>query len=198
MSPPSATHLSLLWRVRDTSDCDAWAEFAERYRDSLLRFCRGQGLQQADAEDVVQVVLAGLARSMPSFAYSPERGRFRDYLYRCTRNAIALLSSRARLAQRLPAEDPADERPGADSRQAWEQEWIAHHYRLAMQQVRDTFDPRSVEIFDLSLAGCPVGDLAERFGTTTQAVHKVRQRIRARLEQLIARQLQEEEQPHDR
>jgi RNA polymerase sigma factor (sigma-70 family) len=194
----SATHLSLLRRVRDTSDAAAWAEFAERYREFLIRFCRGQGLQQADAEDAVQIVLTNLARAMPGFVYLPERGRFRDYLYRCTRNAISLLGARSRPLAIADPDVTEDPRAAAESREAWEREWIGHHYRLAMQTVRQSFDPRSIEIFDLSLEGRSIAELAARFGMTTQAVHKVRQRIKDRLEQLIAAQLQEEEQAHDR
>jgi RNA polymerase sigma factor (sigma-70 family) len=194
----SATHLSLLRRVRDTSDAAAWAEFAERYREFLIRFCRGQGLQQADAEDAVQIVLTNLARAMPGFVYLPERGRFRDYLYRCTRNAISLLGARSRPLAIADPDVTEDPRAAAESREAWEREWIGHHYRLAMQTVRQSFDPRSIEIFDLSLERRSIAELAARFGMTTQAVHKVRQRIKDRLEQLIAAQLQEEEQAHDR
>lgn len=90
----NVTRITLLSRVRNPSDSAAWAEFESRYRDLLVRFCRRQGLQQADAEDVVQVVMSNLAKSLPRFAYDPARGRFRDYLYRCARNAISQWSSR--------------------------------------------------------------------------------------------------------
>jgi RNA polymerase sigma-70 factor, ECF subfamily len=187
----SATNVSLLRRVCDTSDAAAWREFAERYREFLLRFCRTQGLQQADAEDVVQIVLTNLARSLPRFKYAPERGRFRDYLYRCTRNAIPLLASKRDARLGLDHMDLSGAKP--ELAEVWEQEWISHHYRLAMQRVRETFDARSVEIFDLSLSGESVPQLTSRFGMSAQSVHKVRQRIRARLEELIARQIEEEE-----
>jgi RNA polymerase sigma factor (sigma-70 family) len=193
----SATQVSLLRRVRDTTDSAAWAEFAGRYRDLLLRFCRKQGLQPADSEDAVQMVLTGLARSLPGFVYSPERGRFRDYLYRCTRNAVARLGGRPRPGAAVDLDQQADGRAEAEAERAWEQEWVAHHYRLAMATIRGTFEARSVEIFDLSVAGSGVAELAARFGMSEQAVHKVRQRIRARLEELLAAQLREEEEIDD-
>jgi RNA polymerase sigma factor (sigma-70 family) len=197
----SATQASLLRRVRDTSDAAAWAEFAGRYRDLLVRFCRRQGLQQADSEDVVQQVLASLARTLPAFVYSPQRGRFRDYLYRCTRNAIAQLGKSSRRAGIGEGGDPdlrEDARAEAEAGRLWEQEWVAHHYRRAMDEVRATFEPRSVEIFDLSLEGLGVAELAARFEMSTQAVHKVRQRIRDRLQELLAAQVSAEEALHDR
>src|SRR4051812_31768209 len=68
----------------------------------------------------------------------------------------------------------------------WEQEWVAHHYRLAMRTVRESFEPRSVEVFERSVAGSGVAELAVEYGMSEQAVHMVRQRIKARMEELIA------------
>lgn len=62
-----------------------------------------------------------------------------------------------------------------------------------MQQVRATFEERSVEIFDRLLAGGTVNTVAEDYRTTAQAVHKVKQRIRNRLKELIAAQVKDED-----
>lgn len=195
-----ATHASLLSRVRDPADHAAWREFESRYRDLLLNFCRRRGVQHVDAEDVVQGVMANLARALPRFKYDRRRGRFRDYLYRCTRNAIARLRSRPRggagplfISADQMADQGEDLADGAEGTRAWEEEWVAHHYRLAMRTVRETFEARSVEIFDRSVAGARVADLAAEYGMSEQAVHKVRQRIRARMEALIAQQVREED-----
>lgn len=197
----SVTHASLLSRVRDPADVAAWREFETRYRDLLLRFGRRRGLQQADAEDIAQVVLSNLSKSLRGFRYDPKRGRFRDYLFRCARNAIAQWASRPKHAQLAlgtdGGTDPLDAASGADDAEmaaAWEKEWIAHHYRLAMDEVGRTFEARSVEIFEASLAGKSVAELAAASGISEQAVHKVRQRIKARLEECIARQVAEEDQ----
>lgn len=196
------THPSLLSRVRDPADHVAWREFESRYRDLLLRFCRGRGLQHADAEDVVQVVLANMSRSLPRFVYDRRRGRFRDYLYRCTRNVLSRWQARPKSAkgalvisvEDLDAVDSGKPEAGELGAQ-WEQEWVAYHYRLAMATIRDTFEARSVEIFDKNVAGAGVAALAEDYGMSQQAVHKVRQRIKARMEELIAEQVREEDGP---
>lgn len=192
------TRTSLLTRLRDHRDHAAWREFEERYRELLVRFCQKRGLQRADAEDVVQALFTSLARALPQFEYDPARGRFRDYLFRCARNALAKWASRPnRQDQRLDTDvarvlAQETEASPADVR-LWEQEWVAHHYRLAMETVRRTFEPRSVEIFDRSIAGAKVAELAAEFGMSEQAVHKVRQRIRARMEELVAEQLRAED-----
>ncbi len=58
------------------------------YTPPVLRYCRLRGLQDADAADVTQEVMAQVARSMRSIRYAPVRGRFRDWLGTITRRKV--------------------------------------------------------------------------------------------------------------
>lgn len=186
------TQPTLLSRLRDMEDQSAWREFDDRYRELILRYCRRKGLQPADAEDVRQMVMLNLARQLGSFRYRPELGRFRGYLGRTVGNAIHRYFRRPRRELLGLDLDGA----AADDRQEdpeWEAEWMSHHYRLAMDTVRKSAQPRSVEVFEHLLAGgCPE-EAARRFSLSKAAVHKVKQRMRDRLKQLIARQIWEED-----
>lgn len=190
------TQPSLLSRVRDPSNEAAWREFDAQYRELILRYCRARGLQTADAEDVRQISMTNLAKSLRSFKYHPGRGRFRAYLGQVVRSAISRHfgrpESRARaLDSGVLAMVEVKDSSGPD--EIWEQEWVRHHYRLAMETVRTTFDARSVDIFDRLLAGDAVAKVADHYEITTQAVHKVKQRIRDRLKELIAIQIEQED-----
>ena len=200
---PDSTRPSLMQRLRDPSDQRAWEEFDQRYRQLILRYCLRRGLQHNDAEDVRQVVLMSLARVLPAFDYRPEVGRFRDYLARVVRNAIARRFSRpSRLAAGLEPEEldalverDAHADASHESDVAWEQEWMHHHYRLALVGVRESFEERSVALFERLLAGESVQAVARDCELSEQAVHKVKQRIKKRLAELIRRQIHEEEFP---
>ena len=190
------TQPSLLSRVRDPADDASWREFDAKYRELILRYCRARGLQTSDAEDVRQIAMANLAKSLRSFEYKPARGRFRGYLGQVVRSAISRHFKRPDTQARaldtsVLVTVEADDAGDAD--EVWEREWVRHHYRLAMQTVRAAFDPNSVQMFDRLLAGDSVSRLASDFQTTTQAVHKVKQRIRDRLKELIADQIKEED-----
>jgi len=192
------TQPSLIVRVRNSADQSAWREFDRKYRDLILRYARARGLQSADAEDVRQIVMTNLAKGLRGFEYEPKRGRFRSYLGIVVRNAVSQHFRRPGVAARaldtaVLATTEADEASGSD--ELWEQEWVRHHYRLAMATIRETFEPRSVDMFDRLLAGDSADAVAADFDTTSQAVHKVKQRIRDRLKELIARQVCEEDQP---
>ncbi len=75
----------------------------------------------------------------------------------------------------------------------WEREWTDHHLRQAMQHLRGTYEPRSIKVFERLLAGETVDQVATDLGMTTQAVHKVKQRIRDRLKELVATQVRHED-----
>jgi len=79
--------LATLSRLRqEPNDQAAWNEFLTRYEPLVLTWCRGFGLQDADARDVAQNVLLRLARKMKSFQYDPSRS-FRAWLKTLTHHA---------------------------------------------------------------------------------------------------------------
>lgn len=74
------TRVTLLARLRqDPADQATWDAFVERYGRRIYRWCRQWNLQNADAEDVTQEILAKLARKLRDFHYDPSRS-FRGWL----------------------------------------------------------------------------------------------------------------------
>jgi len=90
------THPSLLIRLRDARDGAAWALFVEIYTPLIYRYCRKRHLQEADAAEVAQEVLLQVNRSITSFEYQPERGRFRDWLGSVVRSKLSRFFRRVR------------------------------------------------------------------------------------------------------
>jgi RNA polymerase sigma-70 factor (ECF subfamily) len=64
---------------QDPTDQRAWGRFVDQYGPRIYYWCRQWRLQDADAEDVTQNVLAKLAEKMRFFQYDPAR-RFRGWL----------------------------------------------------------------------------------------------------------------------
>lgn len=196
MSELSSTQTSLLSRVRDPADQAAWSDFDQKYRELILRYACRRGLQAADANDVAQLVMLQLVKTLPGFTYDPDRGRFRDYLFRVVKNAVWAWQARPRADRGLLATSvfdacAADSSAGCDD--LWEQEWADHHYRLAMETIKATFEPRSVDVFEQLLGGRTTEQIAAASGMSEQAVHKVKQRIRDRVKELIAQQIAHED-----
>ncbi len=191
------TSPTLLSRVRDPADTAAWREFDSRYGELVLRYCRRRGLQHSDAEDVRQMVMLKVSKALRDFKYDPQRGRFRGFLWRIVRNENLRYVTRPNTApNRVDTHGSRTAEPVAprDRDDVWEEEWTHHHLRLAMRRIRETFDPRSVSVFESLLSGEAVDAVAGQTGMTTDAVHKVKQRVRNRLKELIAEQISEEDQ----
>ena len=90
------TRPSLLLRIRDPRDADAWNEFADIYRPAILRLAKIRGLQNADAEDLAQTVLISTAKAIQNWKPDPNRARFRSWLNRLAQNAIINAIQRAK------------------------------------------------------------------------------------------------------
>src|SRR5262245_40455842 len=95
MSPSPETRPSLLVRLVDRADRAAWQEFAEVYSPVIQRLALRRGLQQADAEDLVQQVLTSVSNAIDRWHHDPARAKFRTWLHRIAHNAIVNALTRA-------------------------------------------------------------------------------------------------------
>lgn len=82
-----STHSSLIARLLDpVRDERAWRVFLEGYQPSIHAWTKQHGLQDADADDVVQTVITKVFRKLST--YSKARGGFRNWLYVITDNTV--------------------------------------------------------------------------------------------------------------
>jgi len=86
-SEGSTTDVSLLLRLKqDPSDQAAWEQFVDRYGAKIYAWCRDWHLQEADARDVTQTVLAKLVVQLRRFDYDSSQS-FRGWLRTLAMNA---------------------------------------------------------------------------------------------------------------
>jgi Sigma-70 region 2 len=90
------TRSTLLTRVRDPADAEAWGELVVLYEPLLKSYLRHRGLGAEDQRDVVQEVFARLVKSLPNFELDRRRGR-------CSNVALAGLPERSGRLGAAPA-----------------------------------------------------------------------------------------------
>jgi RNA polymerase sigma-70 factor (ECF subfamily) len=191
----ATTRSSIIYRLRDPHDDDAWRTFDRLYGEVMVRYARGRGLSLDDAEDVRQIVLMSLVKSMPRFDFQRDKGRFRSYLGRVVGNAIHRHRNRPHRAHEwLTAEIEAFDHGAPDEAALaiWEREWSEFHLRRAMKALARTTRPRSAEIFARLLDGATPEAVARETGHSIGAVYKLQQRMRERLRELVRNQIDEE------
>ncbi len=189
------THATLLARLSDGSDPDAWREFNQRYAELIRTFARRQGMQPADCDDLAQDVLMGLTKTMPGFEYDPSRGKFRSFLKTVVMRTIYKKFRQKRAAGRqLEIEAAAkadDDEPAAES--LWEEEWREYHLRLAMKTIEVEFNPADRDAFQMyAVDGQDAQATAEALDVNVDQVYRAKSRILKRLGELVERQVSEE------
>ena len=179
------TRPSLLRRLAYPTDAEAWRTFVDAYAPLVYRFCRRRGVQDADAADLTQEVLAQVSRSMPVFRYEPARGRFRDWLCAVVRSRLVRLRRReARAPLGLPEAD-AEVAPAADAE--WAAEFQARLVEVALARVAGEFSSDHWRAFERTWRdGASAADVAAELGLSVAAVYVAKCRAVARLREEVA------------
>src|SRR6516165_1927846 len=89
MAEIPSTRASLLVRLRDPRDGEAWRQFVDLYAPLVYGYARKQGLQDADAADLSQEVLRAVAGAVGRLEYDPARGAFRNWLFTVVRRKLS-------------------------------------------------------------------------------------------------------------
>jgi RNA polymerase sigma factor (sigma-70 family) len=188
---PSTRH-SLLVRLRNPADERAWSEFTEIYGPLVHRLARRRGLQEADAQDLVQEVFRAVARAIERYDPDPDRGSFRGWLSRIARNLIInLLAARRRQPQgtgdtdmqRL-LEDRPD--PSGEDSVIFETEYRHRLIAWAAGRIRGEFAEAAWQAFwQTGVEGRPPKEVAEALGMSLGTVYQYKSRAVVRLRREI-------------
>jgi RNA polymerase sigma-70 factor (ECF subfamily) len=198
MPDAPGTRASLLVRIRDAGDLEAWRQFVALYAPLIHGLARQRGLQDADAADLTQEVLRSVAAAAPSLAYDPSRGTFRGWLYTVTCNKLHdFQTSRQQrergsgdsATQRFLAELPDDH----DDAERWEHDYQRHIFAVAADAVRPTVAALTWQAFWLvAVEGKSGEEAAQTLNLSVGAVYVAKSRVLARLKKQI-QQLQAED-----
>jgi RNA polymerase sigma-70 factor (ECF subfamily) len=189
-SPESPTRPSLLLRVRDPHDGQAWETFVAVYSPLIYGHCRKKGLHHEDAEDVTQKVFARVLRFIGGFEYRPETGRFRDWLGTLVRNEInRFLKQQTRAVRGQGGSDAEEMMERVEARgeeTAWTAEFNAHILQTALGRSRPHFADDTWRAFEgLWRDNRPAPQVAQELGRPIDWVYVAKSRVLKRLWQEV-------------
>ena len=201
MADPPVTRVTLLARIKDGADVEAWQEFTALYGPVVYGFARRRGLQDADAADLMQEVLRSVSRHAERMEYDPARGTFRGWLFTVTRNKIYNFLNAQRNKPRASGDSSTQNRldaipdPSHDLDAEWELEYQRQVSARAMERVRNEFQANTWKAFwGTAVEGRAAQEVGAELTMTPGAVYVAKSRILARL-RVEVRKLQDEMEP---
>jgi RNA polymerase sigma-70 factor (ECF subfamily) len=178
----NSTHVSLLERLRQPSDADAWERLVRLYTPLLLYWARRLGLQDPDAADLVQDVLIVLMQKLPEFRYQPGKS-FRGWMRTVLMNKWRDRPHRAGPAPLDSAVQP--EAPTDDNLE--EREYRLFVMGQALRMMAADFEPATWQAcWNTVVLDRPAAEVAAELGMTVNAVYLAKSRVLARLRQDLA------------
>jgi RNA polymerase sigma factor (sigma-70 family) len=181
------TRYSLLARLSEPGDVAAWSEFTSIYEEAILRYSRNRGLQDADAQEVVQHVLLAVHQAIGNWKPTGRPGGFRTWLAR-TAHCVCLRTLRNRqkcdratggtsVISRLGEIEDRDS--GVEDE---ERDWQQWAFCWAAGQVQREVAPATWQAFWLTAVdGSPPGEVGAQLGMTTGSVYAAKCRVLARI-----------------
>ena len=185
------TSVSLLDRLRHSPDAASWQRLVDLYAPLIQSWLRRQGLQDSDANDLAQDVLAVLVRELPRFEHRGP-GAFCGWLRTITVNRLRnfwragqtrpAATGGSEFAQRLAQlEDPRSELS-----RLWDHEHDQHIVRRALELIEAEFTPSTWRAFRrVMIDGAAVEAVAAELGLSANAVFIAKSRVLGRLRREI-------------
>jgi len=193
------TRRSLLSRLKDWDDQESWKDFFDTYWKLVYGVAIKSGLNDAEAQDVVQETVLSVAKKMHAFKYDPAVGTFKSWLLLITRRRIAdhlrkvyreppqhVSQRNAEETARTPTIEKAADPASLELDRIWEEEWQKNLLEAAIQRVRRQVDPKQFQIFDsYVLKQWPVDDVKKTLGVSAAQVYLAKHRISALIKKEI-------------
>jgi RNA polymerase sigma-70 factor (ECF subfamily) len=184
----SETSASLLERLRDEPDGEAWRRLVAVYTPLLRQWLGRYGLQPSDVDDLTQEVLAVVVRELPGFEHNRRPGAFRRWLRTIL---VHRLRGFWRARQSRPvATGDSDlghvleqlEDPESGLSRLWDEEHDRHVMARLLEQIEPEVKPATWQAFRrVVLDGQDEESVAAALGLSVNAVFIAKSRVLARL-----------------
>ena len=192
-----STRSSVLRAVADTENKAAWNRFFDLYAGFVYSVARSRGLNDADADDVVQNVFADLARNLPTYRYDRAKGRFRSYLAGLVNWRVVDKMKSAKREADLKASYKEEVESAVKGDAAFEErEWQAAAMEEALRRMKPDVRPEHYAAFVASaVEGQDTEAVMKLYGLSRDNLYQIRTRLTEKLRETVAVVLAEMDSP---
>ena len=142
---------------------------------------------KVDLEDVAQEIMLVLWKKLDT--YDCKRSKFRTWMASVVRlTAMNSIRKRSR-KDKLISNDDTDSINSFPDEKSYlsyaEDEWKTFIVNRALENIRDEFRGKAIEVFEFSLTGASVDDICQKLDLTTSTVYTLKKRVKKRLMQEV-------------
>ncbi len=183
------TRSSVLKAVADTENTAAWQRLFDLYAGFVFSIARSKGLNDSDADDIVQTVFADLARNLPTFEYDRAKGRFRSYLSGLVHWRVndRLRSGKRDAELKSAFWDEAKSAASAEDEDFEEREWQQAALEEALRRIKPEVRPEHYAAFVASaIEGQDTDVVTKLYGISRDSLYQIRRRLTVKLREKLA------------
>lgn len=193
-----STRSSVLRAVANTENEAAWQRLFDLYAGFVFSIARSKGLKPEDADDIVQVVFADLARNLPTFQYDRAKGKFRSYLAGLVHWRVMDRLKAGKRDSELKANflEEAQSFASPDDDGFAEREWQAAALEEALRRIKPDVRPEHYAAFVASaVEGQDTEAVMRLYGLSRDNLYQIRTRLTAKLRETTTAVLAEMDAP---
>jgi RNA polymerase sigma factor (sigma-70 family) len=181
------TRDSLLSRLKDSTAEDSWREFFETYWKLIYETARKEGLNDQEAQDVVQETMITLTRHIAEFKKDIKLGSFKTWLMRLTQTKIIDQFRKRQAADELGSSLAPEQ--VLEFQSNWDRDWQVNAAEEAMRRVQNSARPKMFQAYSVCVLQGRGPRIAAKLVKMSLpavylAVFKVRRKIQSEMKKL--------------
>lgn len=180
----NSTSISLLNRLQQTDDSKNWNRLVELYAPLLRAWLRKYDVQDSDADDIVQEVLAAVLKELPNFQHNQRIGAFRSWLRTILANRVKLFWRSQKYRPVATGTSSLDDQlnqlqdDASEVSQMWNREHDEYVLQRLMKAVQPQFEPKTWQAFRRQVVdGEKANMLASELDMSLSSVYMAKSRV---------------------
>lgn len=175
----SGTRQTLLFKIRNQYDEQAWDEFVDIYKPFIASLIIKMNV--IDVDDMLQDTLIKCWQTLPDFEYKPDQGQFKSWLARMVYFNVISKNRVMKRRKELIEEYVQKDRVPSEIEEIADVEWKDFISQKAWDKVSLELSGGMKDVYELVLRNKEIAEIAKLLEMKENTVYRYRQRVEEKL-----------------
>jgi RNA polymerase sigma factor (sigma-70 family) len=188
------TRITLIQKLQTDYNEDSWDEFINLYRGYVFVIIKRMNFSEEDCHDIMQTTFLKVWKNVEKFEHGGYNGQFRRWLATIARNtALRFIqkqkseSTKQKLFKITKQEVDLEAYTQPEIEALADKEWELYLSNTAWHNIKDDLNSNLQEVFNMSLEGIPLSQIAETLDLPKNTVSVYKRRVLNTLKKEIKR-----------